>query len=164
MLKNTTGFNRKLLVTYFFSHFIRRQLYMVFIGFILILSIGLFILGNLNNIGYLLLIELIYLLVVSCVFILLIHVKIKQGLRKGIVRIHYEFLDTEVLVSSVIGGEELKMTFAYPQVKKIVRYRHVVIIYFKYNEALLMDANGFTVGNYEAFRPFILDKLNLTKK
>ena len=164
MLKNTTGFNRKLLSTYFLSHFIRRQLYMVFIGFILILSIGLLLIEDMGNIGYLLLIELLYLFVVSLVFILLIYIRVKQGMNKQILRVHYEFLEDQVLVSSIIKGEELKMDFTYDKVKKILRYRHVVIIYFSYNEALLMDANGFTVGNYESFRPFILNKVGKTKK
>lgn len=165
MLKNTTGYNKKLLWTYAMANFLRKQFLITCIFLVVSLIIARVAMGtNSMFFGMLLLLELGYAFIILLVFILIMRANINKNIQTQMPRTDYDFNETGIDLYAVVGGVEKRKTYLYKEIKKVTKYHHVLVLYTTGNEALLIDVNGFTVGDYEAFKSFIKTKTLYSKK
>lgn len=160
MYKNTTGYNKKLLTTFQISHMLRRQLYISVILSV-VAAITAFSLYTLSiiTLTIAITITLAYLVFLAILQYHQIWMRVRSSLKKGVLRLHYDFDETTFKVSSNNENEGYLEVLPYTSIQKVIVYKYIVMFYVNYREAFIMDKNGFTVGNFETFKTFIVEKV-----
>ena len=58
----------------------------------------------------------------------------------------------------------LSVRFQYRQITKIRETRNLYVLMLGKDSGIILEKNSFTIGNFEAFRSFILEKCPSQKK
>lgn len=165
MFKNTTGYNKRLLWTYFMANFLRKQFLITLVFLIVSLGIIRFAMKSNNSFaGHIVLIEVGFISLVLLVFMLAMRANINKKIKVSMSRTDFDFNETSIEQYVIVDGLEQRKTYLYIEIKKIKRYHHVLVLSTTDNEVLLIDVNGFTVGDYETFKSFIKTKTLYSKK
>jgi hypothetical protein len=161
MYTNATGYNKRLISTFYISHFIRRELMWIIVSALALFGIGsMFREKTSQGMLYLGIGSIIYLVFVLVLAIVFLKMNVNKKLKNGVNRLNYVFNEKDFLIYCVVDDQEVSQKVPYKEIKKLVRYKYVIMFYYSWNHAFIMDANGFTVGNYEQLRVLLEREMN----
>ncbi len=150
---------------FFWSHFFRRESIIPLIGFAVILFIF-----NMNykDVPEALEFSLIfgtflYVTIISIFFTLIIKFRVKRSMKDTAKNILFEFDEQQFHQTSLYKDQPIDQTGPYVVFKKVVITKRLILLYIRFNMAIIIPKSSLVEGNVNDFISFLKERIPTSK-
>jgi hypothetical protein len=150
---------------FYWSHFIRRESIIPLMGFALILFIFNTIYSdNPEALEFSLIFGFVlYVILIAIFFTLIIKVRVKKSLKDSAKDILFEFNEQQFHQTSLYKDQPIDQTGPYVVFKKVVVTKRLILLYIRFNMAIIIPKTSLVEGNVNDFIRFLKERIHKAK-
>lgn len=150
---------------FYWSHFFRRESIIALMGFALVLAIfKIMYSDNPEALEFSLIFgAVLYVILISIFFTLIIKARVKKSMKETAKNILFEFNDQQFHQTSLYKDQPIDQTGPYVVFKKVVVTKRLILLYIRYNMAIIIPKPSLVEGNVNDFISFLKERIHTPK-